>query len=124
MLDFNDVSIKGSDDLAEALKTEMSVESFISQVKGMFDRWGIDSSLSMMYYSLYGDEGLNPLIKCTHQIVDNFDKSGDPFDYSREKIKGAETVKKSNKKPCGCIEPDYSNPYAPEPQYCNECIPY
>lgn len=85
MLDFNTISIKDCDDLKRALLVKMDSKHFSLQVKGMIERWGIDSTLSMLGNALF--EGPEPLIVPTHHIVDNFDKSGDPMDYFLEKIK-------------------------------------
>jgi hypothetical protein len=50
------------------------------------------------------------MIKIAHQVADELNRKNEP--------------KKSNVKPCGCLEVDHSKPWACEAQYCEKCIPF
>jgi hypothetical protein len=71
MLDFNDIGIKGPDDLQEALQVKMSPESFKMQFMWMVDRWGLEDSLDMLAVALVGDAhgDIKGLIEPTKHFV-------------------------------------------------------
>jgi hypothetical protein len=69
MFDFNGVGIKSAEDLQEALQIETCSKSFVAQVTGMVERWGLESTLSMLGTALCGTSDkddlwpLKPLLK-------------------------------------------------------------
>ena len=69
MFDFNDIGIKGPEDLQEALQVEMTPEMFKNQFTWMVERWGLDSCLSMLGHALFGNEELKGLIKPNKRFV-------------------------------------------------------
>lgn len=59
MFDYNDLGIKGGDDLAQALKLETSKDSFEMHMEAMISRWGIKNTVSMLGEALFdSDYGL------------------------------------------------------------------
>lgn len=85
MFEFNGVSIKGDDDLREALSIETSAYEFEWQVKAMIERWGVDSVVGSLSRVLCGrkcdfTDIQEPLIKFTHKRVPKGPKN-DPWEW-------------------------------------------
>lgn len=81
MFDFNSIGIKTTEDLQEALLIKHSARSFVGQVKGMIERWGLESTLNKLGAALCGVEDdlfpIKPLLHFTHEFEETYKYSYD-----------------------------------------------
>ena len=77
--EFNSITIKGPDDLREALDIETDEDYFVHSMIGMLNRWGGESVSRELYQALYVSKGhkgdQEPLLKPRYE---NFCR--DPYD--------------------------------------------
>ena len=71
MFDLNGVCMKGPEDLQKALRVEHDVDTFVSNIGHLIQRYGVENALETLGQALLGtvDGDVKPMIKFTHRLV-------------------------------------------------------